>query len=64
MPVLEAYMSITDSRGIPIFVGARVFTRNNKVGYVVSLHPITDKVRVQFEGNMVRKFLAKDLTRA
>lgn len=57
-------MSLTDRGGVSIFVGARVFTRNNKQGFVVSLHPSTGKVRVRFENNMVRKFSAHLLRRA
>lgn len=57
-------MSLTDITGVTILMNARVLTKNNKVGYVISLHPSTGKVRVKFENNMVRKFLAHHLRRA
>lgn len=57
-------MSIQDKHGVTITVGARVYTKNGNAAYVVSLHPATDKVRIQFPGGFKRKFAAKDLRRA
>lgn len=56
-------MSIQDMNGVTLAVGGRVFTRNGKEAYIISLHHATDKVRVQFPAGFKRKFSAKDLRR-
>ena len=63
MSLLEDLVSIQDKNGVTLAVGGRVFTKNGKEAYIVSLHHATDKVRIQFPDGFTRKFKAKDLRR-
>lgn len=56
-------LTLKDMNGNTMTVGARVFTKRGKEGYVISIHTDTNKVRVKFPSNMIRKFLSYELER-